>query len=261
MIFSPGPGRCDPLCPVAVDGCGIACATGSTSSSVVVRTRPRSPDSYGSCGRQQGSSPPGSRRAAMPCFGYRGRWPPERPRRHLPFLHAACATIQATLRTSRREEIRAFARLLRAGRVDPPRIDLETEQEDYLKILDDLSVRDLQIPWLLGEIENRYPYHDDEYAKDTDWFDSHWSEFEDAVASTIGTPRAELPGLLARLGRTGLYEPLSTATWGGPAVSMGRLTGAYKRFATLIGDDPRMFDSGAVVPQAASKKSLRSAMS
>jgi hypothetical protein len=58
-----------------------------------------------------------------------------------PVIHAAYVTIEATLRTSRRQKIRAFARLLQSGLATPPRLNLETEHEDYLKILDDLSLR------------------------------------------------------------------------------------------------------------------------
>lgn len=165
-----------------------------------------------------------------------------------PVIHAAYVTIQATLRTSRREKIRAFAMLLRAGLEDPPRLDLEQEHEDYLKILDDLSVRELQILWLLGEIENKYPPSDDESDEEIDWFDRHWSEFERIVVSKTGTPQEELPGLLVRLARTGLYEPLYHAVAGGPSIANGRLTGAYRRLASLLGKDPHWFDTGSIVP-------------
>jgi hypothetical protein len=163
-----------------------------------------------------------------------------------PVLHAAYVTIEAALRTSRREKIRAFARLLQAGLEAPPRLDLENEFEDYLKILDELTVRELRILFLLGRFEERNPRTIEE--DDFEWTERHWSDFENAAVAQIGIPREELSGLLMRMARTGTYVPIYVAGFGGPITSTGMLTGAYKRLAGLLGNEPDLFDTGTIVP-------------
>jgi hypothetical protein len=163
-----------------------------------------------------------------------------------PAIHAAYVTIEATLRTSRREKIRAFARLLRAGLEDPPRLDLEHEHEDYLKILDELSLRELQVLFLLNEYEGANPRQPDE--SDYQWAKRHWSNFEDAATVRLGIPGEELSGLVMRLARTGMFEPIYVTAYGGYVHSAGMLTGAYKRLASLLGNKSGLFDTGTIVP-------------
>jgi hypothetical protein len=160
-------------------------------------------------------------------------------------LHAAYVTIEATLRTSRREKIRLFAKLLKSGLVDPPIIDLENEYEDYLKILDDLSIRELQYLYLLNSYETEYPIKPDE-SDIHDWVERHWGLFEDDASRRLRIPKGEFSGLTARLVRTGLFETVHVARVGGDIVYEGVLTGVYKRLAHLLGNDADYFDSGTI---------------
>lgn len=163
-----------------------------------------------------------------------------------PVLHAAYVTIEATLRTSRREKIRAFARLLRSGLETPPRLDLKNEHEDYLKILDELSVRELNVLWLLNDFEKRNPRQPED--SDYEWTKKHWHAFKNDVVARVNMPEEEISGLLMRLARTGTFEPIYVSGYGGDVSSAGMLTGAYKRLAELLGDDQGLFDSGKIVP-------------
>lgn len=154
-------------------------------------------------------------------------------------LHAAYVTIEATVRTSRREKIRAFGKLLLAGLEDPPRLELATEHEDYLKILDDLSIRELALLALLSEFEQASPKNPGE--SDVSWTARFWGEFEQQASDRLKVPQAELRGLMSRIIRTGTFEPFAGAIWdyeGG----RGLLTPVYYRLASLIAANPGAFD-------------------
>ena len=72
------------------------------------------------------------------------------------FLHAYYATLRASINTRREEKIRLFARLL----VSPAHLsDLFRETyEEFVQVLDDLSVRELQILLTLDEFERAIPF-------------------------------------------------------------------------------------------------------
>ena len=72
------------------------------------------------------------------------------------FLHAYYATLRASINTRREEKIRLFARLL----VSPAQLtELSSETyEEFLQVLDDLSVRELQILLTLDEFERAIPF-------------------------------------------------------------------------------------------------------
>lgn len=68
-------------------------------------------------------------------------------------VHAAYVTVEAALRTSRKEKIRWFARLLLAGLGEDRKLDLEREHETYLTMLDELSVQEVAILTTLAKYE------------------------------------------------------------------------------------------------------------
>jgi hypothetical protein len=159
-----------------------------------------------------------------------------------PIIHAAYATIEATLRTSRREKIRAFAGLLTAGMAANPRLDLENEHEDYLKILDDLSLRELKLLFLLSHFEQSNSENTEE--KELISTESYWDDFETTACDRLVIPKMELWGLLTRLTRTGMFEPI-IGTHLGYAGGRGKLTGAYRRLESLLSNGGETFDTGS----------------
>jgi len=161
-----------------------------------------------------------------------------------PVLHAAYVTIEATYRTSRREKIRAFAKLLLSALEDPARLDVTNEFEDYLKILDELSIREIQILAVLSEVESENARLPDE--NDLQWTTRHWDAFESAVIERVHIPLEELSGFLARLTRTGTFEPI-VGTYFDYTGGNGMLTATYRRLATLIDATPGSFDTGRIV--------------
>lgn len=161
-----------------------------------------------------------------------------------PVLHAAYVTIEATLRTSRRGKIRAFAKLLTAGLQDPPRISITNEHEDFLKILDELSMRELGVLAILADFESKNTKQESE--NDVQWTARYWEAFQQQACNSLAIPTEEFSGLMARLIRTGTFEPFVGAYLdytGG----RGKLTGTYIRLASLIKMSPEEFDTGCIV--------------
>jgi len=162
-----------------------------------------------------------------------------------PLIHACYVTVEATMRTSRREKIRWFARLLLAGVGERPRLDLANEHEDFLKILDDLSYRELGILATLAKFEQTYPMAEGETSA-LQRGNRFWEEFEREACASFTIPQAEFSGLLARLNRTGTYETFTGAVYGYSG-GRGNLTPLYYRLASIISLDRDEFDSGQVV--------------
>ena len=80
------------------------------------------------------------------------------------FLHCYFSTIKAAINTRIREKIKMFARLLKSSTL-PNLIANTDEYEEHLKILDDLSFKELRILILLDKYESRYPKNEVE----NDW--------------------------------------------------------------------------------------------
>lgn len=161
-----------------------------------------------------------------------------------PVIHAAYITIEATLRTARRRKIRAFSKLLASGLRPDPKINLEYEYEDYLKILDDLSIRELQLLAILFSFEQESA--GTEHMNDLARADSFWERFETQAIQELSIPRDELTGLITRLGRTGMYEPI-IGTYFDYEGGRGKLTGAYRRLDSILRDTPGSFDTGQAI--------------
>ena len=124
------------------------------------------------------------------------------------FLLPYFATIQAATRTRQKEKVALFGRLLaNAYRVGQLATDA---YEEYLEILDSLSVRELEILLLLKELEDANPPRP---ADSPDGAENGlqratriWPEFEASVRQKLDIEPGLLRSMLARTARTGLYE-------------------------------------------------------
>jgi hypothetical protein len=146
------------------------------------------------------------------------------------FLQAYFATAGAALRTKRREKIRWFGRLLLAATGAHPGINLADEHEEYLKILDELTYRELGILATLAQFEADHPAGIGE--GDVVRAGGYWEQFSVVVCSKFAIPRDELGAVLIRLNRTGTYQSL--IAFAGGATGTGLLTPTYYRLAKLI---------------------------
>lgn len=153
------------------------------------------------------------------------------------FLHAYFATLKAAVNTRQKEKIGLFARLLsNAARME--QTGSET-YEEFLRILEDLSLRELHILSILKRLEDAHPnlpkvMRDGELAEtDLQRANRFWDDFEKAVESEVDIHPDELRAILNRLNRTGLYESI-VGSYLGYGGGKGKLTPLFEQFTTWL---------------------------
>jgi hypothetical protein len=119
------------------------------------------------------------------------------------FLHAYFATARAALNTRRREKIRLFGRFFTQYCQGTGFTNTDTFEE-ILAVLDDLTLRELQVLLLLRDFETNNPILPGQNAMQRAM--QFWSSFLHRVEAELDIPKAELPGYFGRLNRTGLYQ-------------------------------------------------------
>ena len=145
------------------------------------------------------------------------------------FLHAFFCTTRASLNTNREEKIRVFGRLLLyAARENVLNTDTF---EEFVSILEDLSVREFQVLLLLNEYEQVTQREEDQ--NDLQFAKSFWSDFEKSVNEKLGIDELELPSILTRINRTGLYETF-TGTFLDYRGGKGKTTVLFEKFVKWI---------------------------
>ena len=144
------------------------------------------------------------------------------------FLHCYFSTIKAAINTRRREKIKMFARLLKSSTL-PNLIANTDEYEEHLKILDDLSFKELRILILLDKYESRYPKNEGE----NDWqrADRFWKNFIDELMKKFGISKEENHAVLIRISRSGCYEEIFGF---GHSGGKGKLSPTYFQLKKLI---------------------------
>lgn len=154
------------------------------------------------------------------------------------FLLAYFATLKAAVNTRQKEKIRLFARLLsNAARME--QTGSET-YEEFLRILEDLSLRELHILSILKRLEDVHSnlpkvMKERELAEnDLQRANRFWDDFEKAVESEVGIHPDQLRAILNRLNRTGLYETIVGTYDGYYTGGRGRLTSLFKEFAAWL---------------------------
>lgn len=154
------------------------------------------------------------------------------------FLHAYFSTLKAAMNTRRREKIRLFARML-SNAFQERRLGSDIFEE-FLGILDDLSVRELQILLILKRLEDSHPHEmkavegaKAELENDLQRATRFWDSFEATVETECGVRPDELRAILTRLNRTGLYETFIGGYYGYTG-GKGKLTPMFAEFAEWL---------------------------
>ena len=146
------------------------------------------------------------------------------------FLHSYFSTYKAALYTKQREKIRLFARLLQNG-LHTNIINKADEYDDYLKILNELTIREICILHVLEKFEFESPKNKNE--NELQRAQTFWSYFEKEIFRTMNIEPLELRGFLKRIERTGCYTEITGAFFdysGG----RGYLTQTYIKLKELI---------------------------
>lgn len=126
------------------------------------------------------------------------------------FLYSYFATLKASINQNREQKIRLFARLLRNA-VSFDKLGTD-EFDEFLSILDDLSLRELQVLFSLHEIETAHPANlinksgIPEYENEYHRAGRYWDKFEKKIWEECSIDAQHLRSMLTRLNRTGLYE-------------------------------------------------------
>ena len=145
------------------------------------------------------------------------------------FLHIYYATTRCALNSRRREKIQMFARLLKSSITESEILDVD-EYEDFLKILDELSYRELLALKVLDEY-SATPRTEEQ--NDLQWTRQFWDDFEQRLADELSLPKDQVPGFLNRIARTGCYEIFTGMYWG-YAGGQGKLTSTYHRLKKFV---------------------------
>lgn len=148
-------------------------------------------------------------------------------------LHMVDVTLRAVVRTHREAKIDLLARLLAGAvrkEIDDEAVD---EHEEYLRIIDDLRPRELELLVILRGLETAY-------VPDPEWVGNKfaqvmgiWPEFQAEARQKLGIEEDELVGILARLNRTGLYRTLTGMALGYGG-DQGATTVLFDRFIAAI---------------------------
>jgi len=131
------------------------------------------------------------------------------------FCHATLITVAAAARAGRTEKVHLFARLLSnydrfvSG-------SIEDDYEEMLRVLDDMSLREYHILLLLRGYEMQFAQEIAEAQRQQGipvnvrrWAGGHWEDFVYRLPQ-LGVPEDEIPSMLVRLRRTGLYDTMQS---------------------------------------------------
>jgi len=147
------------------------------------------------------------------------------------FLHCYFSTLKAALNSRRQEKNEMFSRLLkstiRAGNYSS--ID---EFEEYLKILDELSLREFQILIKLEEYESENPLLDTDNGNELKRATRFWESFVGDIKN-LGVPENEVDSIINRLNRSGCFETF-VGNYYDYTGGKGKTTATFKRLKKLI---------------------------
>ena len=143
------------------------------------------------------------------------------------FLHCCFATLKAAINTFQQEKIRKYANLLGTYTMSGNFADVD-EIEEYLKILEELSLKEINILEILETHEAKHPIREDE--NEGQRVNRFWASFTETMVNELEIPREEIDARLMRLTRTGCYELLRTYVVG----SKGKLTPTYIRLKQFL---------------------------
>jgi hypothetical protein len=147
------------------------------------------------------------------------------------FLHAYYATTKFALNSRRREKISMFARLLKSSLTETEISNID-EYEEFLKMLDDLSYRELMALKILDEY-GLTPRTEEQ--NDLQWSCEFWEEFEQRLLEELEIPKDQITAFMNRIARTGCYE-MFMGGYLDYTGGKGKLTPIYYRLKKFIED-------------------------
>lgn len=149
------------------------------------------------------------------------------------FIYASVSILNASIRTRREKKIHLFARLLiNSTRGKFYKTD---EFEEFVAILDGLSMREFNILNILKKYQDEARGDSVLKQREVDFIFSIWDNFINDVSQQLDLVAEEIPALLIRLPRTGLYSDFA-----GKYINYqneGMLTSLFYKFIEKLMDD------------------------
>lgn len=146
------------------------------------------------------------------------------------FLHCYFATLNAVLRSRRRDKVRFLARLLKGG--FDGCVESVDEYEELVAVTDDLTQRELWVLALLARHErDNPPQKGDNGLQRATRF---WPAFVSDATTQLGIDEQMLAAMLVRIQRSGCYEEF-TGAFLSYTGGVGRTTVLYERLAKAAG--------------------------
>ena len=147
------------------------------------------------------------------------------------FLHAYFATTKYALNTRRREKIEMFARLLKNSLTEEDILNID-EYEDFLKVLDELSYRELLALRILDTYSSTTR---SEAQNDLQRTSQFWDKFEEDMTNELNIPKDQIANFMDKIARTGCYE-MFVGGYTNYTGGKGKLTHMYRRLKKFIED-------------------------
>jgi len=153
------------------------------------------------------------------------------------FLFSLFAALKSSLYTRQKEKVRFFAKLF-ATHLKKNQFTQADEYDDYLKILDELTFREIYMLYRLKQYEDTahlIEVDEDDEDKDDElrMAGLYWRDFSREMHETLGIEYPEIAGLLTRAGRTGCYAPITSMTLGYSG-DRGKTTRVFEKLVNMI---------------------------
>lgn len=148
-----------------------------------------------------------------------------------PFIHSVFLIYKSAINTFHREKIRYFARILRSS---INKQELASDKfEEFIDILNGLSVRELRLLQLLHQFELKHPLEEGSDINELQIATQYWQDFTSQAHEQLDISEDMLPSMLVRLTRTGLYR-IIIGSYLGYKGREGKTTALFKEFTEWI---------------------------
>lgn len=161
------------------------------------------------------------------------------------FIHCFMCTFRAVIRTHQQEKLELFAFLLKsAANTSTYRNSGVDEYEEYLSILNELSVREWNILDVIYSFETSFLRQASE--NPLQYAMRYWPQLRKELISRGLTTENQVNAFLARLNRTGCYVTF-TGDYLSYSGDMGRTTETYRKLRSLVVKESNYASSGSSV--------------
>ncbi len=130
---------------------------------------------------------------------------------------------------TREEKLKYLARLLQYS-ISEDEYILADEFDDYLKILDELSVREIQILCIFYDYNEKFIRNEKE--NDAQYSHKFWNDFISEINGKFSLNNDESSAILQRTSRTGCIEPI-TGTYYGYKGGEYKITPLFRELAKI----------------------------